>query len=63
MLIGPLPEMRSASAAGAMLQKPRRGTIPRRCRSSSGIGEILTPSNPCDSTFTGALGKDSSARA
>src|ERR1035438_3726179 len=43
ILIGPLPEMRRASLAGVILQKPRRGTIPRRRRSSSGIGTLFTP--------------------
>ena len=43
MLMEPLPEIRSASLLGMMLQKPRRGTIRRRIRSSKGIGTIFTP--------------------
>src|ERR1035438_4968802 len=41
-LIAPLPERRSASLAGEMLQKPRRGTILRWTRSE---GRPLTAEN------------------
>jgi hypothetical protein len=59
MLIAPLPEMRTASLAGAMLQKPRRGTILRLTRSASGIGEIRT-SPDRNSPDRGGLGRNSS---
>ncbi len=41
MFMAPLPESR-VPLPGAMLQKPRLGTMFRLTRSASGIGEIFT---------------------
>src|ERR1044072_4648054 len=59
MFIVPLPEVRASltRSPGAMLQNPRCGTIFRRTRTASGIGEIGYVL-----AGTGDLGRKRSAR-
>jgi len=61
ILIDPLPEMRRASLAGVILQKPRRGTMPRRSRSTRGIGVIFNSAGE-GWAYTGAFGRNLSSR-
>jgi hypothetical protein len=59
MFTAPLPEVRLSLTRlpGAILQKPRCGTIFRRTRSASGIGET-----GYDLAGAGGLGKNESPR-
>ena len=61
----PLPEVSPSLTVvpGIKLQNPCNGTMPRRSRSSSGIGETLTSGDRCDAANSGILGRNLPFRA